>query len=284
MAHPGCDASITARTEVGFCCIPWHNKPNLGIVTGGRVEHRPGPQSSSGWRPRRGARVHTGTSSILPLACSPFFLLSTLLRAFVEFDPVGCQFGLLPRFGRFAGTVSGRHDNPQSDLAGERPDDETDDHHKSGGDEEVVEGGRSMLSMRIETHRSSMVPKTDLSTTSQSGRSLTRAPAMLLLPLLIGLGAALSSCAGEVPAVPTDDAQLVQGREIYLSKCAACHGADGSGRTGSKLNEGVVVANFPDPDDEFDVIANGKDRMPAYGGSLSAEEIEAVVRFTREGL
>ena len=102
--------------------------------------------------------------------------------------------------------------------------------------------------------------------------------------LLAVLATALSACAGEVPQVDAGDPQLVQGRAIYSSNCVGCHGADGSGGTGSKLSDGFVVDAFPDPAAQFAVIADGKDRMPAFKGKLSDDEIDAVVRFTREGL
>ncbi|MDH3300285.1 MAG: cytochrome c [Acidimicrobiia bacterium] len=98
------------------------------------------------------------------------------------------------------------------------------------------------------------------------------------------VAAILTACSGEVPEVSSDDAVLVLGREVYSRNCVGCHGAEGQGGTGSKLNEGTVVANYPDPADQFAVIANGKNQMPAYTGRLSDDEIEAVVRFTREGL
>lgn len=98
------------------------------------------------------------------------------------------------------------------------------------------------------------------------------------------VAAILTACSGEVPEVSSDDAVLVLGREVYSRNCVGCHGAEGQGGTGSKLNEGTVVANYPDAADQFAIIANGQNQMPAYTGRLSDDEIEAVVRFTREGL
>lgn len=110
------------------------------------------------------------------------------------------------------------------------------------------------------------------------------ASAFALVTPLIAAAAILTACAGEVPEVSSDDAVLVLGREVYSRNCVGCHGAEGQGGTGTKLNEGTVVANFPDPADQFAIIANGANQMPAYTGRLSDEEIDAVVRFTREGL
>lgn len=94
----------------------------------------------------------------------------------------------------------------------------------------------------------------------------------------------LAACLGDVPEVSASDPVLVQGRDVYSRNCVGCHGATGQGGTGKKLNEGIVVAEYPDPADQFAIIANGNNQMPAFTGKLSDEEIDAVVRFTREGL
>ena len=102
--------------------------------------------------------------------------------------------------------------------------------------------------------------------------------------------AALVSCAGSAPDVPAGpggnpDAVLSLGREIWGGRCVACHGTDGRGGRGKKLDDGQIFELFPEIDTMMAVIANGKGRgMPAFGGVLSAEEIEAVSRYVREVL
>jgi mono/diheme cytochrome c family protein len=73
----------------------------------------------------------------------------------------------------------------------------------------------------------------------------------------------------------------VDGSAVFSQNCAGCHGSGGEGGSGAKLNEGLVVANFPDPADQVEVVTNGRGPMPAFGDRLSPEEIEAVVEFTR---
>ena len=51
-----------------------------------------------------------------------------------------------------------------------------------------------------------------------------------------------------------------------------------------RLNEGAVLRSFPLVSDQIDVIANGRRTMPAFSGRLTEEDIEAVVRYTREVL
>jgi cytochrome c6 len=83
-------------------------------------------------------------------------------------------------------------------------------------------------------------------------------------------------------AVRSDD----QSAALYKQKCAACHGADGKGDTaaGKKL----LTKPFRDPDvtkmsdDDFaTVIDKGKNKMPAYGKTLKADDIKALVAYVR---
>jgi mono/diheme cytochrome c family protein len=73
----------------------------------------------------------------------------------------------------------------------------------------------------------------------------------------------------------------VDGAAVFAENCATCHGADGSGISGPPLDDGIVVVNFPDIQDQIDVVTNGRGPMPAFGDRLSAEQIQAVVEYTR---
>lgn len=108
---------------------------------------------------------------------------------------------------------------------------------------------------------------------------------LLLAWLVAGvMSAALVGCVEDSPEVLTGDAQLMTGREVYTNNCVACHGAAGEGGTGPKLSDGTSIERFPDIQDHIDLIANGRNQMPAFGGKLSDDEIEAVVRYNREVL
>jgi mono/diheme cytochrome c family protein len=85
-----------------------------------------------------------------------------------------------------------------------------------------------------------------------------------------------------VVAVPP--AQAGEGEAIFAAQCAGCHGSDGGGSFGPKLGGGSVVQNFPDAADEIRVVSEGRGRMPAFGASLTPEQIAAVVEFTRTQL
>lgn len=74
------------------------------------------------------------------------------------------------------------------------------------------------------------------------------------------------------------------GAEIYSASCSACHGDDGQGGVGPQLADGAVVEAFPDAADEVEVVTNGRAAMPSFASSLSEDEIQAVVDYTRTSL
>lgn len=104
------------------------------------------------------------------------------------------------------------------------------------------------------------------------------------IPVVLAGAFLAGGCVDPPPEVAVDDPALAEGREIYGRNCASCHGSDGGGGVGPKLNEGTMVETYPAIEDQIDLIANGKGSMPAYVGRLNGEEIEAVSRYTREVL
>ncbi len=101
---------------------------------------------------------------------------------------------------------------------------------------------------------------------------------------------AAAGCAQQ-PELPTNadgtvDAELEQGSRVWLQRCSSCHGVDGAGGIGPKLSDGLVVDNYPDAAVEKSIVQNGLNgnKMPAFTDILSDEEIDAVVRYTREVL
>ena len=71
------------------------------------------------------------------------------------------------------------------------------------------------------------------------------------------------------------------GAAVFTANCARCHGADGSGGIGPQLAKGAVVDRFPDVADEIEFVTKGQGGMPAFGGTLSAAQIQQVVNYTR---
>src|SRR5947209_8258718 len=78
-----------------------------------------------------------------------------------------------------------------------------------------------------------------------------------------------------------------EGAAMFKSKCAMCHGPDGSGKTmmGEKLK--IPDLHSADvqkkTDDELKaIIGKGKDKMPGYEGKLSKEQIDSLVGYIRD--
>ncbi len=79
----------------------------------------------------------------------------------------------------------------------------------------------------------------------------------------------------------TDDPALVeQGEAVYAASCAGCHGADGAGSDAGRPLTGIAVQER-DRLVHIASVTDGKGGMPAFGGSLSDEEIDAAVTFVR---
>jgi mono/diheme cytochrome c family protein len=72
---------------------------------------------------------------------------------------------------------------------------------------------------------------------------------------------------------------------LYKSKCASCHGADGTASaTGKKL--GAQDLQSPDVQKMSDAdlsasITNGKKKMPPYAKALKPEDITGLVAYIR---
>jgi cytochrome c oxidase subunit II len=94
-------------------------------------------------------------------------------------------------------------------------------------------------------------------------------------------GALLASC-GDSPQRPTDPV-LARGYDVYQDQCASCHGTGGGGGSAPRL-KGVIAGRY-DVETHTRIVTGGVGaRMPAFGERLSPEEVDAVVRYEREGL
>ena len=74
--------------------------------------------------------------------------------------------------------------------------------------------------------------------------------------------------------------------DLYKTKCATCHGADGKGDApvGKKLG----IRDFHSPEvakesdqELFEITKNGKNKMPKYDGKLTDDQIKALVKYIR---
>lgn len=96
-----------------------------------------------------------------------------------------------------------------------------------------------------------------------------------------------SSGAQDAPR-PAGDEKQDQVRELFVQRCARCHGRDGRGAT--KLGEIVKAPDFTKADwwkggvsDKRlrEAIAEGKGEMPAFAKRLSRSEISSLAAYVR---
>jgi cytochrome c oxidase subunit 2 len=112
-------------------------------------------------------------------------------------------------------------------------------------------------------------------------RWLPAIPIAVTISVTLVIGACGGDDGGGDATLP---AELEEGRDIYVSRCATCHGRDGGGGVGPALADGRVVERYPDIADHLEIVREGRNAMPAWEGELTPGEIESVVRFEREGL
>jgi mono/diheme cytochrome c family protein len=72
---------------------------------------------------------------------------------------------------------------------------------------------------------------------------------------------------------------------LFNAKCAGCHGVRGAGsaigkRLGAHDFRTATVQGMSDAELSA-IIGDGKDKMPAYGKSLKAEDIKGLVAYIR---
>jgi mono/diheme cytochrome c family protein len=119
-----------------------------------------------------------------------------------------------------------------------------------------------------------------------------RRPVLALVVVLAAIGVFTGGLAMLLDT-PRPSAGATKGEALYLALCATCHGADGKGswraalflvRPGD-LSNSVTMAGRSDKY-LFDLIKHGgapigRPGMPAFGSTLTDEEIAEVVRYAR---
>ena len=103
-------------------------------------------------------------------------------------------------------------------------------------------------------------------------------------------GAAVSRFATETPATPRTDAQaaapriadanLVRGKQLYEQACVICHGADGKGGHGV----GAPLTGVKDFTLAIETVTKGRNNMPPFSASFTAEQIRDVSAYVIEAL
>lgn len=114
-----------------------------------------------------------------------------------------------------------------------------------------------------------------------------------------------ANCDGSVPYGFVKQTPVVLGGELFQANCAVCHGDAGQGGAGPAMAGGAVLETFPGgacdshkewvtlgsagwPDDTYGAqnkpVGGSGSLMPAWGDSLSEEEIAQVVLYERVAL
>lgn len=80
-------------------------------------------------------------------------------------------------------------------------------------------------------------------------------------------------------------ANVAAAKATFRAKCVMCHGPDGAGsEVGKSLNipdlRSSTVQKTPEPE-LAEIIANGKNGMPSFKGSLDAGQIHGLVAYIR---
>jgi cytochrome c6 len=101
-----------------------------------------------------------------------------------------------------------------------------------------------------------------------------------LLILFVGLALFVSSIARANPAPDSAAASAT-----FRTKCAMCHGPDGSGsEVGKSMNvpdlRSPVVQKLPDVQ-LAQIISDGKGGMPSFKSSLSEDQVHSLVTYVR---
>ena len=85
----------------------------------------------------------------------------------------------------------------------------------------------------------------------------------------------------EAPAEEEEVVVVLTGADLYEDNCSSCHGSSLEGGVGPRLDAGSEAAE--ETDSRLTArIHDGKRAMPAFGGSLTDEQIELIVEFLRE--
>jgi cytochrome c6 len=103
-----------------------------------------------------------------------------------------------------------------------------------------------------------------------------------LAVLSLAAGLLIVAMLAASPAVSQDN---VAGAGVYKSKCQTCHGPDGGG---TAVGKSLKVADLRSAEVQSksdaeltQIISDGKDNMPGFKGTITDDEIHAVLGYVR---
>jgi mono/diheme cytochrome c family protein len=98
----------------------------------------------------------------------------------------------------------------------------------------------------------------------------------------VGITLALvMGCAGNLFA------QSSAAKDLFVSKCAICHGQDGTGKTSMGKSLKIRDLHSPDVQKQSDaelktMISKGKNPMPGFADKVTTEQLDQLVNYVRE--
>lgn len=86
--------------------------------------------------------------------------------------------------------------------------------------------------------------------------------------------AVLAGCGGAYKDISAALGDATNGEALFSASCAGCHGADATGS-----ESGPDIAGIEDNDETIGVIVEGDGSMPAFGESLSDQDISDILAW-----
>jgi len=102
--------------------------------------------------------------------------------------------------------------------------------------------------------------------------------------------AARASASDQKNPVKSSEKSQARAKELYGQECSVCHGETGDGKTDLAKDMGLTLSDWTDPKtlaakpdgDLFNVIRNGKDKMPAEPvGRAKDDEVRNLILYIR---
>ena len=109
---------------------------------------------------------------------------------------------------------------------------------------------------------------------------MIRKHAVSLIAIAVVFGATMGTHTALAQSAADDPAATAAGMAVFEANCAGCHGADGMG---SDRGRPLIDIALSEPDRLVHIasVTDGKGNMPAWGGTLSGEDIDAAVSYVR---
>ncbi|HXF60050.1 MAG TPA: cytochrome c, partial [Caldilineaceae bacterium] len=79
----------------------------------------------------------------------------------------------------------------------------------------------------------------------------------------------------------SEEELISMGEQVYTTNCASCHQPNGQGSGAYPALSGNPFVTAEDSTQVIQTVVQGRGQMPAFGNSLSSEQIAAVVSYIR---